>query len=308
VASGNPTGIVFDIQRYSINDGPGIRTLVFLKGCFMRCSWCSNPESQAGTIQVGHSAARCRRCRACISACRFDALRQDEDFIIKVDHERCTLCLECLSACPAGALRAIGKEMTVPEVVDEVSRDNVFYRRSGGGVTLSGGEPLFQFDFLKSLLHELHEGYLHTALETTGAFDWGGIEQLLPDLDLILYDIKTTDNESHRRHTGVENTQVMENLLKLNDTETPVWLRLPIIPTCNDDEANLARIGELAARLTCVKRICLLPYHALGVGKYQQIGLRYQLGELDPPSEERLRAIESRLRKQAPHLEIRITG
>lgn len=301
-------GIVYDIQRYTLNDGPGIRTMVFLKGCFMRCRWCANPESQAAAIQLTHSRSLCRQCHDCIAACRFGALSSADDFVITVDPARCTMCLDCVSVCPAGALRVVGKEMTVSQVVDEACRDRVFYRKSSGGVTISGGEPLYQYDFLRSLLHTLHAAYIHTAVETTGSLAWSLFQALLPDLDLILYDLKTTDNDLHRTYTGMDNTRVLENLRHLDRSGTPVWLRLPIIPGHTDDEKNLSRVGELAASLSCIKKICLLPYHRLGINKYLSLGMTYQLGDLAPPSEEHLRIIESRLRRQAPNIEVQISG
>jgi pyruvate formate lyase activating enzyme len=289
-------GIVYNIQKYTINDGPGIRTMVFLKGCPLRCLWCSNPESQSQGIQLAHSAVLCRRCYACLSECRFDALSGNEDQAIRIDDAKCTRCLDCLSVCPSGALQAMGKETTVSEVVAEVSQDRIFYRKSHGGVTISGGEPFQQYDFLRNLLHALHAKYIHTAIETTGFVEWEGIERILPDLDL------------HREYTGMGNALVLENLRKLEGFSTPIWLRLPIIPGFNDDAGNIVRVGKIAATSRNIQRICLLPYHKLGIHKYAHLGRSYRLNGVEPPSSERLSAIESLLRTQVPDVEIHING
>ena len=301
-------GVVYDIQKYTLNDGPGIRTMVFLKGCPLRCLWCSNPESQSQEIQLSHSEVLCRRCYACLSVCRFNALSKDDDFTIRIDYSKCTRCLDCLSVCPAGALQVMGKEATVSEVVAEISGDRVFYRKSHGGVTISGGEPFHQYDFLQSLLHVLHSKYIHTAIETTGSVEWEKMEQVLPDLDLILYDLKATDSNLHREYTGMDNALVLENLRNLDGFSTPVWLRLPVIPGLNDDAENMKKIGKIASNSRNVKRICLLPYHQLGIHKYHRLGMSYQLRGVEPPSPEMLTRLASLLKRQAPELEIQISG
>jgi pyruvate formate lyase activating enzyme len=301
-------GVVYDIQKYTLNDGPGIRTMVFLKGCPLRCLWCSNPESQVQEIQLSHSAALCKRCYACLSICRFNALSKDEYFAIKIDDSKCTRCLDCLAVCPAGALQVMGKEATVSEVMAEISGDRIFYRKSHGGVTISGGEPFHQYGFLRSLLHVLHSKYIHTAIETTGSVEWEKIEQLLPDLDLILYDLKTTDSNLHREYTGRDNALILENLEKLDRFSTPIWLRVPVVPGLNDDDQNIMKIGEIAANSRNVRKICLLPYHKLGIHKYLRLGMSYQLSGVEPPSPETLSRLESLLKTQAPALEIQISG
>lgn len=265
-------GLVFDIQRYSIHDGPGIRTVVFLKGCPLRCLWCSNPESQKGTIELEFRSRLCEHCGLCIPACPENAIHPDlfaapEE---KINFLRCNLCGECKRACPTGALHLIGQEYTAAEILQQVLKDDVFYRRSGGGMTLSGGEPFYQPDFSLELLHLCYERGIHTAVETTGHVDWSVLAQALSITDLFLFDIKHLDAQLHTQYTGVSNTVILANLSRLVESGANIILRVPLIPKFNLDKEHLRAVGELASHLE-IKEIHLMPFHQFGRDKYTRL-------------------------------------
>lgn len=273
-------GLVFDIQRYSIHDGPGIRTVVFLKGCPLGCLWCSNPESQKGTIELEFRSRLCEQCGLCIPACPKNAIHPDP-FIApdkKIDLLRCDLCGECVRACPTGALHLIGHEYTAAEILQQVLKDDVFYRRSGGGLTLSGGEPFYQSDFSLELLRLCYEAGVHTAVETTGHVNWSVLAQSLPITDLFLFDIKHLDAQLHTQSTGVSNTVILANLSKLVESGANIILRIPLIPGFNLDEEHLQAVGELASRLD-IKEIHLMPFHQFGRDKYPRLGRANLMGD-----------------------------
>lgn len=265
-------GLVFDIQRYSIHDGPGIRTVIFLKGCPLRCLWCSNPESQKGTIELEFRSRLCEQSALCIPACPKSAIHPDpaaapED---KIDFFRCDLCGECVQACPTGALHFIGQEYTPAEIFQQVLKDAAFYRRSGGGVTLSGGEPFFQPDFSLELLRLCYERGIPTAVETTGLVNWSVLAQSLPVTDLFLYDIKHLDAQLHKQYTGTSNTVILANLSRLAESGANIIIRVPLIPGFNADEGHLRAVGELASSLN-IKEIHLMPFHQFGRDKYTRL-------------------------------------
>jgi pyruvate formate lyase activating enzyme len=279
------TGCVFNIQRYSLHDGPGIRTTVFLKGCPLRCLWCCNPESQSLEPQILFADERCIRCGACIEACLEGAIVVGADGTRRVEAEKCTLCGACIEGCYAGALEQVGRLMTVREVMAEVEADIPFYDQSGGGVTLSGGEPTTQGDFGLRLLQGCKALAIHTAIESCGHVAWSTWEAMLPHLDLILYDLKETDPERHRRWTGASNELVLENLRRLATSGKEVIVRRPVIPGYNDGVEMIHDLGRFARELGTVEEIDLLPYHRLGQGKYERLGQAHALG--DQPSLER---------------------
>lgn len=265
-------GLVFDVQRYSIHDGPGIRTVVFLKGCPLRCLWCSNPESQQKPIELEFRSRSCEHCGLCIPACPENAIHPDP-FVApegKIDFLKCDLCGECVRVCPTGALHIIGQEYTAAEILQQVLKDEVFYRRSGGGMTLSGGEPFFQPDFSLELLRLCNERGIHTAVETSGHVAWSVLAQSLPVTDLYLYDIKHLDDQVHRQSTGVSNTVILANLNRLAGLDANIILRVPLIPRVNMDEEHLQAVGELASRLG-IKEIHLMPFHQFGRDKYTRL-------------------------------------
>jgi pyruvate formate lyase activating enzyme len=269
----NHEGLIFNIQRFSIHDGPGIRTTVFLKGCPLRCPWCSNPESQIPVPNLMVRNLNCRGCGACTEVCPEGAIELTEREGRRIDWEKCSQCLRCVNACLYQALNTCGRYMDVDEILDEVMRDKDFYNNSDGGVTVSGGEPLLQADFVTNLLAGSKEVGLHTALDTTGYAPWDRIEKVLPFVDLILWDIKHLDPMKHQRTTGVDNALIMENLLKVSK-KRPLWLRVPIIAQFNDSESHIRDIIRLAQRLD-VEKISLLPYHEGGKSKCAQMGLAY---------------------------------
>lgn len=279
------TGRVFNIQRYSLHDGPGIRTTVFIKGCPLRCLWCCNPESQRLEPQILFTHDRCIGCGACITTCPEGAIRIDEDGARRIQAEKCTLCGLCIEDCYAGALELIGREMTVGEVLAEVEADRPFYDQSGGGMTLSGGEPTVQSQFSLRLLQGSKALDIHTAIETCGYVGWAVWESLLPHLDLILYDLKEIDPERHKCWTGVSNDLVLDNLRRLANSGVSVIVRRPVIPGYNDGMDSIHHLGRFVHDLETVEEIDLLPYHRLGQGKHERLGKEYALG--DQPSLER---------------------
>lgn len=298
-------GLVFDIKKFSIHDGPGIRTTVFLKGCPLHCSWCHNPESQTpGPVRLFREN-RCIRCGACLLVCEHDAIHQNGRGLW-TDDEKCTLCGACADACYAEARQIVGQVMTVSRVMAEIERDIVFYDESGGGVTFSGGEPLMQPEFLQALLQSCQRREIHTALDTCGFAPWETIDRIRPYVDLFLYDLKLMDDDTHRRFTGVSNHRILTNLEALSEHGHGIILRIPIIPGINDDEENVGQIAEFAAKLPCLAGIDLLPYHTTASDKYERLGLAYELQETHPPSTEILTHTAGLLRKFG--LQVKIGG
>jgi pyruvate formate lyase activating enzyme len=274
-------GLVFNIQRYSIHDGPGIRTVVFLKGCPLECLWCCNPESQSFKPELQFFAATCTHCGLCIQACPEDALNPDPWLKTgkKIDRSKCTACGECTQVCPSGSLKIYGQEMSVEAVVEEVLRDPSYYRRSGGGVTLSGGEPMGQPDFARQVLQACYEHNVHTAIETTGVVAWPLYEAILPYTDLFLYDMKHMDSQVHRQLTRVPNERIVDNARRLSAAGARIILRIPLIPGLNTQPENLERTADLAAELG-VLEVHLMTFHQMGKDKYIRLERDYQLPEM----------------------------
>jgi pyruvate formate lyase activating enzyme len=293
-------GTVFDIRRFSIHDGPGIRTAVFFKGCPLSCWWCHNPESQRGRPEVMAREQRCIHCGACVSACPQGAISIDHahgDPVV-TDRERCTRCGACVKVCPSQAREIVGSEWTSAAVLAEIERDIPFFDESGGGVTFTGGEPLMQPAFLMELLRGCRALELHTALDTSGFAAWDVLEPLLPLVDLFLFDVKAMDPEKHRAYTGVSNDLILENLKKLSTSGAQIIFRVPVIPDLNDDLANLRAIGSLARSLAGVRRVDLLAYHAAAVGKYEHLGMDYRLKGTRVPREDEMNIMADLLRTE----------
>lgn len=276
------SGWVFNIQRFSIHDGPGIRTTVFLKGCPLRCLWCDNPESLQLEPQMVFWQERCIHCDVCLSICPQLALEVDAEGSRRWILERCDLCGRCVEECSAGALEQVGWPVTVAEVLAEVEADRRFYEQSGGGVTLSGGEPLTQAPFTQALLQACHERGIHTAIETSGHGPWAVWLELLPHLDLVLYDLKELDPERHEVMTGVSNQLILDNLRWLVRTGKKVIVRRPVIPGYNDSPESIHALARFVQSLGTVEEIDLLPYHRFGRAKYERLGREYAIG--DKPS------------------------
>jgi pyruvate formate lyase activating enzyme len=281
------TGLVFNIQRYSLHDGPGIRTTVFLKGCPLCCSWCHNPEGIAPRKELLVVESRCLGCGECRSACAFGRSLAGEG-ALPTRFESCTVCGACVAACPTGARQTVGREMTVTEVLEDVLRDRIFYEDSSGGVTFSGGEPLLQHEFLRATLEACRACGLHAAVDTCGFGCTDHLLALAPLTPLFLYDLKLMDDTRHRQHTGVSNAPILENLKALDRVHPNIWLRVPIIPGVNDDAANLAAIARFASSLQGLRQVNLLPYHRTGVQKHRRLGGAYALDAVQPPSPERM--------------------
>ena len=295
-------GNIFDVQRFSIHDGPGIRTTVFLKGCPAHCPWCSNPESQCALPQLSYSHSRCLRCGRCVSACLEQALSLQAD-AVAIDRARCIPCDECTRACPSGAVRLVGRITTVAEVLAEVERDRVFYEHSGGGMTVSGGEPLAQPEFTLALLEGARARGLHSAVETAGLAEPETVERVLARTDLILFDIKHIDSDSIRSFAGEDNAVVLDNARVAAQLGVKMIVRVPVIPGFNDQPHQITAIGEFARSLD-VSEMHLLPYHGYGAAKYASLGRRYEMLEAVPPTREHLETLRLNLGDGLLNLEI----
>ncbi len=299
------TGIIFDIKKFSIHDGPGIRTTVFFKGCPLRCTWCHNPESQSLARERMFRASRCIRCGGCLATCSQGAISWNGSLPVTND-QKCTLCGDCVGTCFAEAREIVGPEMSVAQVMVEVERDVAFYDQSGGGVTFSGGEPLTQPDFLLALLQACQEQEIHTVLDTCGYATWEMLDRVRGYVDLFLYDLKVMDDARHRQFTGVSNERILGNLRALAERGHEIILRMPVIPEVNDDEESVRQIGQFVASLPHVRRVDLLPYHHTAADKYERLERAYALVDARPLSDERMADLADILRKTT--IEVRIGG
>lgn len=280
-------GIVVKIQRFSIQDGPGIRTTVFLKGCPLTCLWCSNPETQDTSSELGCYSFRCiNECNKCIHACEYGAIRKNKEGKIVIDRSKCVRCWKCVEVCHSGTLTIIGKQMSEEEVVEKVMKDYPFYIASGGGVTLSGGEPLYQYKFAKEIFKICGEKNVHRTLDTSGMAPWGVFKEVLEHTDLVLYDIKCVDPIQHEKLTGTNNKLILENAKRVSKEGVPIIIRVPVIPGINDHKENLRALAEFVKTLDSMLKVDLLPYHRLGVSKYEMLGRDYLLKSLELPSPE----------------------
>ena len=298
------TGTIFNIQRFSIHDGPGIRTTVFLKGCPLHCFWCHNPEGLHKAIEIQFDSARCIGCGECVRVCRQGAQVLNEQGRI-YHRELCEVCGACVETCFAEGLQMVGRDLSVEQVMAEVLLDHAFYTNSGGGVTLSGGEPLLQPDFALAVLAACQAAGIHTALETTTYCSWEILAKTLPLTDLYMVDIKHLDPEKHREATGVPNSRILANIRSLAATGKPVLFRVPVVPGVNDTPEDIGAIASFVHELSVARTeghselsVELLAFHRLAEDKYTSLGLEYHAADLEPPTKDHLAALADVVRAQ----------
>ena len=291
-------GTVFNIQNFSVHDGPGIRTIVFLKGCPLHCTWCSNPESQSLAQELAWSATRCMGCYLCKESCPQQVIRLGDQGEIKINRDLCQKCFKCVDVCPTTALRVFGQKMSIEEVIREVEADSAFYRRSEGGMTLSGGEALQQGDFAINLLKEAKRHGIKTTVETCGFVPWSVLEQACQFLNTIIYDIKCLDSDKHKRNTGVGNELILSNFKEMcsHFPHLPVLARTPIIPGFNDTAEDVFEIVDFIKPSPNVNYE-LLAYHRLGEPKYTSLDREYPLGNIKL-NEEKFQELKSLAKEQ----------
>ena len=288
-------GLISRVQKYSTKDGPGIRDTVFFKGCPLGCLWCSNPELIRPQPDLLYDRGKCVSCGTCINACPHDALSFDHDKHIVVDRQKCQASGECVAACPQGALELIGQEITADKLAQILLKDRVFYETSGGGVTFSGGEPLYQSGFVRKIAQVMRSEGIHTALDTCGEVSWHRFEEVLDVIDLVLYDIKAADRDLHQRLTGRDNDFILANVRMLAMQGIPLHIRLVVVPGLNDSLEELSARMEIVKELASVEQVDLLPYHRYGVGKYPQLGLDYPLEGVEEHTEEEIEKMRMHL-------------
>jgi pyruvate formate lyase activating enzyme len=299
------TGEIFDIKKYAIHDGPGIRTTVFFKGCPLSCGWCHNPESISQASQRLYREERCIGCMECIKACLNNAISAAEDKL-KWDPPSCVYCKTCAQTCPPQAIEFIGKTMSIEDVVAEIAKDTLFYDESSGGVTFSGGEPLMQPSFLTGLLKACGDLDLHRAVDTCGYADTRILLKVASHVDLFLYDLKHMDSEKHFRYTGVSNEMILTNLEYLSRQGAKIIIRLPVIPGINNDSENIERTGTFLSSLAGVNQVNILAYHPAAEAKYKNLGVKYKTGDIERPDRDHLESIARQLEKY--DLQVNIGG
>jgi pyruvate formate lyase activating enzyme len=300
-----PKGVITHIQRFSVHDGPGIRTTVFLKGCQMHCPWCHNPETYRPQPELQVFVQRCIGCGACVERCPEQA-RTIADGQLVFDRARCVACGRCAGVCYAQSLVLVGQTKTARQVVDEVLADRPFYRSSGGGVTISGGEPLRQPAFTRAILELCRQEGIHTAIETNLAWPWSRVARVAPAVDLFLVDLKLLDDAEHRTWTGVSNRHTLDNLRRLDAQQKPIVVRTPVMEGVNARPEQIAAIADWLAGLSHVLHYELLPYHPLGAGKYAALGLASPASRFPSPTAEQLEQLAAVARR--PAFEVRVAG
>jgi pyruvate formate lyase activating enzyme len=291
-------GLVFDIQRYSIKDGPGLRVLVFFKGCPLRCLWCSNPESQSSQTEILYDEDRCQGCGQCVLACQTKSLSQGLGGKVCHDNLNCRYCGGCIDACPSKARKWAGRPITVAGIMREVERDLPFFRRSGGGVTLGGGEPLSQPDFGEGILKACKEQNIHTSIETCGYAPWEVLKRLANYTDLFFYDLKQIDPGIHKQWTGVSNQVILRNLKQLATTHSQIVVRYPLIPKANDSDLDILALIKYIRKIKTIQRIEISPYHRYGELKYALLSREYPMKGVQTLPEKRIDEVVALIRSQ----------
>jgi len=284
--------MVTNIQGYSIHDGPGIRTVVFLKGCPLRCAWCANPENLAPRSEVGFIRRLCQGCGRCLKACPSGAILPGDGY--RIDKAKCRRCGACAERCYYGALVRYGEERTSGDVFEEVRKDKMFYDASGGGVTVSGGEPLLYPEFVFELFTLCRGAGISTCVETCGCVSQEAVERVLPVTDLLLYDLKIMDPELHKAHTGADNGRILDNARYLAERGANILFRQPLIPGCTDSEENIRRTAEFIKSLDRPLSLELMPFHRAGKSKYEALGLFYAVADLSPLTPEEIAAVRDK--------------
>ena len=295
---------IINIQKYSIHDGPGIRTTVFFKGCPLNCWWCHNPESQNPNPEIMFFKERCTGCGTCVKRCPEKAIQLVKGFPV-FNESKCNLCGKCSDFCLGNARELVGKDITVKNLMKEIIKDEVFYEESNGGVTFSGGEPLMHADYLYNILKICKDKGIHTTVDTSGYASWKQFEKIVDNVDLFLFDIKHMNNEKHIKYTGVENVIILENLKKLSQRGSNIYIRMPLIAGINDDDENIDAAVDFLSNLNLI-HVDLLPYHKMGMDKYRRLNIEYKLSGLEKPSDEVMNKISEKFKSAG--IKIKIGG
>lgn len=303
-------GILLGIERNSFDDGPGLRTVVFIKGCPLRCLWCSTPDGQCISPEMEHFVDKCIKCKKCVGVCPTKAIRVLSTEEITTNRSYCNSCGKCAEVCPSGARKIAGVKITVREVLDEIKKDLLFYLYSAGGVTLSGGEPLMQPRFSIEIIKACKKEGIHIAIETCAHTKWNILEQILRHTDLVYFDIKAMQNSLHKKFTRKWNRLILENIVTASNKfpNLPFVIRIPVIPGYNDSDRNMVSTAKFISKLNNVKRIELLPYHRLGLAKYRSLEKEYELWDLEPPSDEHMHHLEEMMKSYVSSIEAQIGG
>ncbi|MBU3145072.1 trans-4-hydroxy-L-proline dehydratase activase [Clostridium sp. CF012] len=295
---------IINIQKYSIHDGPGIRTTVFFKGCPLNCWWCHNPESQNLNPEIMFFKERCTGCGTCVKRCPEKAIQFVKGFPV-FNESKCTLCGKCSDFCLSNARELVGKDITVKNLMKEIIKDEVFYEESNGGVTFSGGEPLMHADYLYNILKICKDKGIHTTVDTSGYASWKQFEKIVDNVDLFLFDIKHMNNEKHIKYTGVENVIILENLKKLSQRGSNIYIRMPLIAGINDDDETIDAAVDFLSKINLI-HVDLLPYHKMGMDKYRRLNIEYKLSGLEKPSDEVMNKISEKFKSAG--IKIKIGG
>ncbi len=300
-------GIVLHLEKMAQFDGKGMRTVVFLKGCPMRCLWCSTPESQRMAPQLGFDATKCTACHQCVEVCPNGAILPGPDGgPVQTDAELCDQCFQCVAVCPAHARKAYGRETDSRTVLAEIEKDDLFFFHSGGGVTISGGEPLIQADFVYAILSDCKAHGIHAAIETSGHIPWENFEKVLSLIDAVLIDIKVYDADRHKELTAHDNRQILSNIKKIDEADVPIelYIRIPLVPGINDSDENLSATAAFCKTLNKFKELHILPYHRMGVDVYRFLNMDYTLENVPTPDIEMIEAKIAKLRKQGINVKL----